>query len=133
MIQNHKKWSVLVKKVWILSCSNLNPLWGRLEAYLEAVSIIHDFPSYLAWLKIFGLVSTLDRVSKKLKISEWNAVFSIYSRDKSKNILSKKFFKLFKNGRVLDSNVYVVKTRIFSPACKVKQQTSIYFLYINIF
>ena len=46
MIQNHKKWSAVVQKVWILLCSNLNPLWGRLEAHLEAVSIIHDFPSY---------------------------------------------------------------------------------------
>ena len=52
--------------------------------------------------------------------------------DKSKNFLLKKFFKLFQNGGVLHSNIYVVKIRIFSPACQDKQQTSIYFLYINI-
>ena len=49
MIQNHKKWSVFVQKVWILSCSNLNPLRGCLDAHLEAVSIIRDFPSYSAF------------------------------------------------------------------------------------
>ena len=75
----------------------------------------------------------VDRVSKNLKISEWNAFFSIYFMDKSKSFLLKKFFRLFQNeDGVLHSNIYVVKTRIFCPACQVKQQTSIHFLYINI-
>ena len=58
---------------------------------------------------------------------EKTEVFSIYS------ILLKKFFKLFQHGGVLHSNIYVVKTRIFRPACQVKlnQQTSIYFLCIH--
>ena len=45
MIQIQKKWSVIVEKVWILLCSNLNPLWGRLEAHLEAVPILREYPS----------------------------------------------------------------------------------------
>ena len=39
-------------------------------------------------------VSILDRVPKKSKFAEWPAEFSVYSRDKYKNFLLKKFFKI---------------------------------------
>ena len=41
----------------------------------------------------------LDRVPKKLKVSEWPAEFRVHSRDNSKNFLLKNFSKILKNAR----------------------------------
>ena len=48
--------------------------------------------------KIFTEDLKIDRVPKKLKLTEWPAEFSVYSRDKSKNFLLKKFFKILLPG-----------------------------------
>ena len=41
----------------------------------------------------------LDRVPKKSKFAEWPAEFIAYSRDKSKDFLLTKFFKILQNAR----------------------------------
>ena len=47
-------------------------------------------------------------------------MFSVYSNDKYKNFLLKKFFKIFQNGGAILSDIYVVKTIIFPPAFQAK-------------
>ena len=63
---------------------------------------------------------TVDRVSKKLNISESNNTFSVHSIGKFKDFLLKKFFMIFQNGGDMCPDIYVVKTRIFRPVCLVK-------------
>ena len=75
---------------------------------------------------------TVDRVSKKLNISEYDKTFSEHFCSNFEKFLLKINFIIFQNGGDMRPDIYVVKTRIFCPVCLVKFQTSAYFLYINI-
>ena len=70
--------------------------------------------------KYFQFSWTVDRVSKKSNVSEYNKTFNVQSSGKFKNFLLKKFFMIFQNGGDICSDIYVVKTRLFCPVCQVK-------------
>ena len=61
------------------------------------------------------LAPAIDRVSKKLIISEQKMTFSVQFWGKFKNFLLKNFFMIFQNGRDMPPDIYVVKLRIFPP------------------
>ena len=71
-------------------------------------------------LRFLYRILRVDRVPKKLTISEYNKAFSLHSSGKFKNFLLRKFFETFQNGGDICSGIYVVKTRIFCPVYQVK-------------
>ena len=73
-----------------------NHPFSAVRKTLSESGIEQDHTSAREPLELRGTLA-LDRVSKKLRISKWNAVFIIYSKDKSKNFLLKEsFYSYFK-------------------------------------